>query len=77
MKILTRKKQDEILKRLCANEIIRASYVSELGEESFYATVRESENSLEIANIVGGINGVIKVKNTVERMVKKNDCSEA
>lgn len=67
MKILTRKKQDEILKRLCANEIILDSYFPELGEESFCAAIKASENALEIANIVGGIKGVIKVKNTVER----------
>lgn len=73
MKILTRKKQDEILKRLCANEIILDSYFPEFGEKSFCEYIKASENSLEIANIVGGIKGVIKVKNTVERMVRRSD----
>lgn len=61
MKILSKKKCDEILKRLTANEII-AIYSS----DDIEAQTKATENRAEIAFIVGGIRGMNKVKNTVK-----------
>lgn len=59
MKILTRKKQDEILKLLAANLIIDG--YSSMDEESFSYVI---DNAYEIAILVDGIDGLNKVYNT-------------
>lgn len=53
MKILSKKKCDEILKRIVANEIIQIEY----GLRDIEAETKATENRAEIAFIVGGIKG--------------------
>lgn len=60
MKILTKKKADEILLRICANEIMVIGHVHNTD-----ALTKIFENNAEIAYRVGGIRGMAKVKNTV------------
>lgn len=69
MIILTRKKQDEILKRLCANEIIFRHEMNALpmSKEWVECTEKYIDNSCEIALMVDGVNGAIKIKNTLEK----------
>ena len=61
MKILSKKKWEEILKRITANEIIQIEY--ELHDME--AETKSTEKRAEIAFIVGGINGMNKVHNTL------------
>lgn len=63
MKIITKKKADEILKRITANEIIQAEY----GLHDMEAETRATENRAEIAFIVGGVKGMNKVQNTLRK----------
>ena len=63
MKILSKKKCEEILKRITANEIIQAEY----GLHNMEAETNATENRAEIAFIVGGINGMNKVQNTLRK----------
>lgn len=68
MKILTKKKCDEILKRVCANEIIQmeCSVFDDVEAET-----KMIENRAEIAYIVGGVKGMNKVRATIhQRMIK-------
>ena len=67
MKILTRKKQDEILKRLFVNEIIA---VLELKHESFEKFI---DNSAYIVYDIGGVKGMKKVRNTVEKWLQERE----
>lgn len=53
MKILSKKKCDEILKRIVANEIIQIEY----GLRDIEAETKATENRAEIVFIVGGIKG--------------------
>ena len=70
MRILTKKKQDEILKLLAANEIIainglKAEYLDSFGD-----------NSINTVYAIGGIKGLQKVRNTLEnylRQVSRNE----
>lgn len=73
MIILTRKKQDEILKRLCANEIIFRHTMNSLPscEEWFDCNNKYIENSCEIALLVDGVKGAIKIKNTLGKRYDK------
>ena len=64
MKILTRKKQDEILKRIAANLIIDGD--TSMDEESFRCAI---DNAYEIAILVDGINGLDKVHNMASQYV--------
>lgn len=66
MKILRKKKCDEILKRIVANEIIQIEY----GLRNMDAETKATENRADIAYIVGGIKGMNKVKNTIHNMYK-------
>ena len=66
MKILTRKKQDEILKHLTANLIIDSDAITDI-ESLRYAV----DNAFEIAILVDGINGLNKVHNTASQYVSK------
>lgn len=68
MKILSKKKCDEILKRITANEII-AIYSS----DDIEAQEKAIENRAEIAFIVGGIKGMTKVQNTVKNWRDKKE----
>lgn len=67
MKILTRKKQDEILKRLSANNIIVISY---LEPESFEKFI---DNSANIVYDIGGIKGMNKVRNTITNWLEERE----
>lgn len=62
MKILTKKKVDEILKRITENEIIGIDYIKDM--ESFE---KHCDNNSEVVYLVGGISGLNKVKNMLER----------
>jgi hypothetical protein len=63
MKILSKKKCEEILKRITANEIIQIEY----GLHDIEARTKATANRAEIAFIVGGIKGMNKVQNTVHK----------
>lgn len=63
MKILSKKKCDEILKRIVANEIIQIEY----GLRDIEAETKATENRADIAYLVGGIKGMNKVQNTVHK----------
>ena len=65
MKILTKKKCDEILKRITANEIIHIEL--HCGMHDMEAATKMIENRAEIAYIVGGIKGIDKVQNTLKQ----------
>lgn len=65
MKILTRKKQDEIIKRICANEIIFRSQNKDIECIDKYM-----ENSTEIAELVGGYGCALKYLFTVQEWLE-------
>ena len=62
MKIITKKKVDEILKRITANEIIGIEYIKDIE-----AHTKFSENNVDIALEIGGIKGMTKIQNTLKR----------
>lgn len=62
MKILTKKKVDEILKRIIANEIISIETPMDIDKHTCMA-----ENNADIVYMVGGIKGMDKVINTIKR----------
>ena len=62
MKIITKKKADEILKRITANEIIGIEYIEDIGAHTKFI-----ENNADIAFEVGGIKGMTKIQNTLKR----------
>ena len=62
MKIITKKKADEILKRIAANEIIGIEYIKDIE-----AYTKLSENNTDIAFEIGGIKGMTKIQNTLKR----------
>ena len=62
MKIITKKKADEILKRITANEIIGIECI-----EDIEAYTKFIENNADIAFEVGGIKGMTKIQNTLRR----------
>ena len=62
MKIVTKKKADEILKRITANEIIGIEYIKDIE-----AYTKLSENNTDIAFEIGGIKGMKKIQNTLKR----------
>ena len=66
MKIITKKKADEILKRITANEIIGIECI-----EDIEAHTKFIENNANIVFEVGGIKGLVKVLNTSERRSKR------
>ena len=66
MKIITKKKADEILKRITANEIIGIECI-----EDIEAYTKFIENNANIAFEVGGIKGILKVRNTLERRLEQ------
>ena len=68
MRILTKKQCDEILKRICANEIIQmeCSIFNDIEAET-----KMIENRAEIASIVGGAKGMNKVSATIRQRIMK------
>ena len=62
MKIITKKKADEILKRITANEIIGIKYIKDIE-----AYTKLSENNTDIAFEIGGVKGMTKIQNTLKR----------
>lgn len=70
MKILTKKKADEILKRITANEIIGIEYMDDIE-----AHTKLSENNADIAFEIVGIKGMTKIQNTLKRRYQ-NEKSE-
>ena len=62
MKIITKKKADEILKRITANEIIGIECIKDIE-----AYTKLSENNTDIAFEIGGIKGITKIQNTLKR----------
>lgn len=71
MKILTKKKQDEILKMLSANHIIVNH--STMDTEHYCKFI---ENTADLAFLVGGIEGMLKVQNTVKNWHKAGEQHE-
>ena len=70
MRILTKKKQNEILKLLAANEIIAINGLKPEYLDNF------CDNSINIICTIGGIKGLQKVTNTLKnylRKVSRND----
>lgn len=74
MKILTRKKQDDVLKRLVAIEVIFRHFWTQLDmkEDNVECMQKYVENLTEISYEVGGIKGMAKVYNTIERLFKED-----
>ena len=70
MKIITKKKADEILKRITANEIIGIEYMDDIE-----AYTKLSENNADIAFEIAGIKGMTKIQNTLKRRYQ-NEKSE-
>ena len=68
MKILTRKKQNEIIKRLCANGII---FQEE--HQSTECFIKYSDNALKIAELISGCGGAIKYCTTMINWVESNE----
>ena len=62
MKIITKKKVNEILKRIAANEIIGIEYINNIETHT-----KLSENNADIAFEIGGIKGMTKIQNTLKR----------
>jgi len=60
MKILTKKKVDEILKRITANEIIAIESIEDIN-----AYDKVAENNAEMAFLVGGFKGMNKIRDTL------------
>lgn len=71
MKIITKKKADEILKRITANEIIGIECI-----EDIEAHTKFIENNANIVYEVGGIKGIVKVQNTLEQRLKHKGVTE-
>lgn len=64
MKILTRKKQNEIIKRICANEII---FLNQNKDPE--CSVKYIDNSTEISELVGGYDGAMKYLCTMKNYI--------
>ena len=62
MKIITKKKADEIMKRITANEIIGIECMDDIE-----AYTKFSDYIVDIAFEVGGVKGMGKVQNTLKR----------
>ena len=71
MKIITKKKVDEILKRITANEIIGIEYIKDIE-----AHTKFSENNADIAFEIGGIKGMTKIQNTLKRRYQNEQSIE-
>ena len=73
MKLLTKKEQNEILKRLIANHII-AQYTldnSDIDAQKYCdSTECLIKNTCDIANLVGGMKAILVVQKEIERRMK-------
>lgn len=67
MKILTRKKQDEIIKRLAINEIIAVPCLKPESVEKFI------DNSESIIYDIGGIKGLGEVISTITKWLEERE----
>ena len=67
MKILSRKKQDEILKRIAACQIICNNYIGIKTRDEIEAGAKMTENLADISVTVGGSAGADNVMNTVHK----------
>lgn len=68
MKILTRKKQNEIIKRLCANDII---FQEE--NRNYECFSKYVDNAVEIAQLVSGWDGAIKYCTTMQKWIESKE----
>ena len=67
MKILSRKEQDEILKRIAACQIICNNYIGVKTRDEIEAGTKMTENLADIAVSIGCSAGADKVINTVHK----------
>lgn len=67
MRILTKKKQEELLLRITANEIIAVTSIDD-GEE----LKQHIENAFTMADIVGGIEGARKVQRSIKKYMVRD-----
>ena len=67
MKILSRKEQDEILKRIAACQIICNNYIGVKTRDEIEAGTKMTENLADIAVSIGSSSGSDKVMNTVHK----------
>ena len=67
MKILSRNKQDEILQRVAACQIICNKYIGIKTRDEIEAGTKMTENLADIAITVGGSAGADKVMNTIHK----------
>lgn len=72
MKILTKKKQDDILMRIAANMILLGKLInSEKGSDEYYRYMeRIADNKDYIIRSVAGTKGFNKVKDFVDELMK-------
>ena len=68
MKILTRKKQNEIIKRLCDNGII---FQEE--HRNYECFIKYTDNALKIAELISGCGGVIKYCTTMQKWIESKE----
>lgn len=68
MKILTKKKVDEILKRIAENEILASESIMDIK-----AYDKVVENNAEMAFLIGGLNGINKVRYTLYKRLNGFD----
>lgn len=68
MKIITRKKADEILKRITANEIIAFRYINDVDAYTNFV-----KNNASIAFEIGGFEGANKVLNTAKKYLEAEE----
>ena len=72
MKILSRKEQDEVLKRIAACQIICNKYIGIKTRDEIESGTKMTENLADIAVAVGGESGADKVMNTVHKYNELN-----
>ena len=66
MKVLSRKQQDDILKRVAACQIVCNKYIG-INRDEIEAGTKMTENLAYIAVAIGGESGADKVMNTVHK----------
>lgn len=72
IKILSRKEQDEVLKRIAACQIICNKYIGIKTRDEIESGTKMTENLADIAVTVGGESGADKVMNTVHKYNELN-----
>lgn len=73
MKLLTKKKQDELLQRIVANELIFESFMEEVPvcEKNLKSYEKYVENCVELSYEIGGFKGMAKVHSAINRLLKE------